>query len=112
MTGQFGGPISEGLEWPRLHLQWRWFDASLLVANSANNEMTVLPAVTPPVVSPVDWADIQHTIQGDGDAFGHLVQRYQGPIGQWLWRFSRDRTVWEELSQTVFVEAYLHLAKF
>ena len=51
-------------------------------------------------------------MQGRGDAYARLVARYQGEIGQWLWRFSRDRTVWEELVQSVFVEAYLHLARF
>lgn len=59
-----------------------------------------------------DVADIERTLQGQGDAYGRLVARYQGEIGQWLWRFSRDRTVWEELVQSVFVEAYLHLSKF
>lgn len=60
----------------------------------------------------VDVQDIQQTLGGDGDAYARLVARYQGEIGQWLWRFSRDRTVWEELVQTVFVEAYLHLSRF
>ncbi|MDB5390732.1 MAG: polymerase sigma factor, sigma-70 family [Planctomycetaceae bacterium] len=107
MTGLFGGPISEGLEWPRLPSGWRWLGDALLVANAAAGDTPVRP-----VVSTVDWSDIQNTLNGDGDAFGRLVQRYQTQIGQWLWRFSRDRTVWEELSQTVFVEAYLHLGKF
>ncbi|MES2792779.1 MAG: sigma-70 family RNA polymerase sigma factor [Planctomycetota bacterium] len=59
-----------------------------------------------------DIEDIEQTLQGQGDAYARLVARYQGEIGQWLWRFSRDRTVWEELVQSVFVEAYLHLARF
>ncbi len=60
----------------------------------------------------VDVQDIQQTLNGDGSAYARLVARYQGEIGQWLWRFSRDRTVWEELVQSVFVEAYLHLSRF
>ena len=60
----------------------------------------------------VDIEDIELTLQGQGDAYGRLVARYQGEIGQWLWRFSRDRTVWEELVQSVFVEAYINLARF
>lgn len=107
MTGLFGGPIPDGLGLPRLHQPWRWLGDALVVANIAGEDETARPSV-----SPVDWTDIQSTLAGDGDAFGRLVQRYQGQIGQWLWRFSRDRTVWEELSQTVFVEAYLHLGKF
>ena len=59
-----------------------------------------------------DIQDIQQTLNGNGDAYARLVARYQTEIGQWLWRFSRDRTVWEELLQTVFVEAYLHLSRF
>lgn len=107
MTGLFGRPNPEGLEWPRLRERLRWLGDSLLVANSTGGD-----AAARPLVSTADWTDIQNTLNGDGDAFGRLVQRYQAQIGQWLWRFSRDRTVWEELSQTVFVEAYLHLGKF
>lgn len=65
-----------------------------------------------PTVLAVDIQDIQQTLDGDGNAYGRLVARYQPEIGQWLWRFSRDRTVWEELVQSVFVEAYLHLSRF
>ncbi|MDB5335225.1 MAG: polymerase sigma factor, sigma-70 family [Planctomycetaceae bacterium] len=64
------------------------------------------------LVLAADIEDIEKTLQGQGDAYARLVARYQGEIGQWLWRFSRDRTVWEELVQSVFVEAYLHLARF
>lgn len=64
------------------------------------------------LVLAVDIEDIEQTLQGQGDAYGRLVARYQGEIGQWLWRFSRDRTVWEELVQSVFVEAYINLARF
>ena len=64
------------------------------------------------LVLAADIEDIEQTLQGRGDAYARLVARYQGEIGQWLWRFSRDRTVWEELVQSVFVEAYLHLARF
>jgi len=107
MTGLFAGPTSGGLEWLRLHQWLRLVGETLLAASASGDD-----AAPRPVVSVVDWTDIQNTLNGDGDAFGELVRRYQGQIGQWLWRFSRDRTVWEELSQTVFVEAYLHLGKF
>lgn len=65
-----------------------------------------------PAVLAVDIQDIEQTLTGDGDAYGRLVARYQSEIGQWLWRFTRDRTIWEELVQSVFVEAYIHLARF
>jgi len=59
-----------------------------------------------------DWADVRATLDGNGQAYGRLVRRYQQPIGAYLWRFTRDRNQWEELVQDVFVEAFLSLGKF
>ena len=59
-----------------------------------------------------DWADIRASLEGDGQAFGRLVQRYQKPISSYLWRFTRQRQVWEELIQDVFVEAFLSLRTY
>ncbi len=56
-----------------------------------------------------DSEDIRQTRQGDSDAYRRLVERYQAHVAQILWRFSRDRSVHEELVQDVFVEAYLSL---
>ncbi len=81
---------------------------SLLLAQEA----TAGEAERRKLVLAADIEDIEKTLQGQGDAYARLVARYQGEIGQWLWRFSRDRTVWEELVQSVFVEAYLHLGRF
>lgn len=66
-------------------------------------------------VSPVsldDLREIKASLEGDGDAYGRLVRRYQGEIGRYMWRFSRDRAVCEELVQDVFVEAYVSLHSF
>lgn len=66
----------------------------------------------PAAVSEPDAADIAASLAGDGDAFARIVRRYQGEIGLTLWRFSRDRAVWEELVHDVFVEAYLGLPSY
>ncbi|OYW24741.1 MAG: hypothetical protein B7Z55_01325 [Planctomycetales bacterium 12-60-4] len=59
-----------------------------------------------------DWDDIRASIAGDGAAYGRLVARHQQAIARYLWRFTRDPQVHEELVQTVFVEAYFQLGTF
>lgn len=59
-----------------------------------------------------DWLDVRASIAGDGEAFERLVRRYQQPIADYMWRFTRDRLHWEELVQEVFVEAYLSLGSY
>jgi RNA polymerase sigma-70 factor (ECF subfamily) len=59
-----------------------------------------------------DPEDIRRTQDGDPDAYRRLVERYQDHVGQILWRFSRDRSIHEELVQDVFVEAYLSLKTY
>jgi RNA polymerase sigma-70 factor, ECF subfamily len=61
---------------------------------------------------PTDWADVQASLRGDGEAYARLVRRYQPPIAATMWRFTRDRRQWEELVHDVFVEAYLSLARY
>jgi len=56
-----------------------------------------------------DLEEIQESRHGDPDAYRRLVERHQEHVARILWRFSRDRTVHEELVQDVFVEAYLSL---
>ena len=60
----------------------------------------------------LDRADIRDSLAGDGDAYRRLVERYQQPIADYLWRFTRDRRQWEELVQDVFVEGYLSLPTY
>jgi len=68
-----------------------------------------VPGVEPDVV---DAEDIRLTRQGDPDAYRRLIERHQVHVAKILWRFSRDRSVHEELVQDVFVEAYLSLNTF
>ena len=63
-------------------------------------------------MSNVDAADIQAALEGNGEAYGRLVRRYQSEIGQTMWRFTRDRNDFEELVQEVFVQAYSSLASY
>lgn len=49
---------------------------------------------------------------GDGDAFDQIVLRHQGTIALLMRRFSVRREVIEELTQTVFVKAFLSLASY
>jgi len=60
----------------------------------------------------LDAADIRDSLCGDGDAFARLVERYQQPIANAMWRFTRDPRQWEELVQDVFVEGYLSLPTY
>lgn len=62
-----------------------------------------------PIAEPADWPDVRATLDGDGEAYARLVRRYQGEMGVYLWRFTRDRGQWEELVHEVFVEAYRSL---
>jgi RNA polymerase sigma-70 factor (ECF subfamily) len=52
---------------------------------------------------------VQASLGGDHDAYARLVRRYQQTIGVTMWRFTRQRQLWEELVHDVFVEAYLGL---
>lgn len=63
-------------------------------------------------VSSLDWRELQASLAGDGEAYGRLVARYQQTIARYLWRFTRDPQIHEELVQTVFVEAFFQLHSF
>jgi RNA polymerase sigma-70 factor (ECF subfamily) len=60
----------------------------------------------------IDIDDVRLSRQGDPDAYTRLIERHQQEISKIMWRFSRNRTVHEELVQDVFVEAYISLATY
>ncbi len=64
------------------------------------------------VTSGSDDEDIRRSLNGDEDAYARLMQRYQSIIFQQMWRFTRDRTLLEELVQEVFVEVYMSLKSY
>ncbi len=60
----------------------------------------------------IDSADIGATLQGSGDAYARLVNRYQQEIASQVWKYAQRPEVMEELVHDVFVEAYLSLRTF
>jgi len=56
-----------------------------------------------------DWEDIQASLDGDGAAYGRLVERYEKDIARQMLRYSRDPREVRELTQEVFVQAYQSL---
>lgn len=59
-----------------------------------------------------DLKEIQDCLNGNQDAYASLVRRHEPRIRQLMWRFARNECLCEELTQDVFVEAYLSLAKY
>ena len=55
---------------------------------------------------------IQACIAGDEAGWAELVRRHRPDVARQMWRFSRDRGVWEELIQDVFVELYYSLPRY
>ena len=60
----------------------------------------------------VDVQDIQESLNGSGDAYARLIERYQNTMAARMWRFTRDHTEHQELVQEVFVQAYISLASY
>jgi RNA polymerase sigma-70 factor (ECF subfamily) len=65
-----------------------------------------------PDVAEIDLMDIAVALNGGQDAYGRLVKRYQDAVSRWMWRFTRDRVILEELVQDVFIEAWVSLSRF
>lgn len=59
-----------------------------------------------------DADQIRSALAGDQAAYARLIEVHQSAIGVYLWRFTRDPNVREELIQEVFVEAYFSLSGF
>lgn len=59
-----------------------------------------------------DWPLVWATLQGEEEAFRSLVERNIVAVQRQMRHFSLDVLVIEELTQSVFTEAYLNLATF
>lgn len=55
---------------------------------------------------------VQRTLTGDHDAFEELVLRYQKPVFNAILRMVRDQEDAREISQNVFMKAFVNLRKF
>ncbi len=63
-------------------------------------------------VAEIDSLDITGAVDGGQDAYGRLMKRHQDAVAKWMWRFTRDRVILEELVQDVFIEAWASLSRF
>ena len=63
-------------------------------------------------VAETDLRDIAVALNGGQNGYARLVRRHQEAVSRWMWRFTRDRVILEELVQDVFVEAWASLPRF
>jgi len=56
--------------------------------------------------------EVRAAVNGDGQAFARLIDRYQQQVAAQMWKFSRDPATHEELVQETFVEVYRSLGSF
>lgn len=82
------------------------------LAADHRSEQAGLVQADEPIVCSIDWNDIQSSLNGDGQAYARLVNRYQDQIAAQMWRLSRQQSDCEQLVQDVFVEAYVSLKKY
>jgi RNA polymerase sigma-70 factor (ECF subfamily) len=57
-----------------------------------------------------DASLVERARGGDRAAFAALVERYQQPVGSYLWRLTRDRDLAADLTQDTFLRAYRSIA--
>ena len=58
----------------------------------------------------IDIEDVDRVLAGDTEAFSGIVRRWQGPLVNMAWRYSRDRARAEEMAQEAFVRAWRGLS--
>jgi len=59
-----------------------------------------------------DRRDITASLAGDQVAYARLVRRHESAVAAQMWRFTRQRSLCEELVQDVFVEVYFSLGRY
>jgi len=64
------------------------------------------------MVQPTDVDLIERTLDGDGAAFGLIVERFQRKIYRIVRAAVRDEMEADSITQDTFVQAYTHLASF
>jgi RNA polymerase sigma-70 factor, ECF subfamily len=59
-----------------------------------------------------DEAVVARVLAGDASAFALIVQRWQGPLVNLAYRFCRDRSRAQDMTQEAFLRAFRGLAKW
>jgi RNA polymerase sigma-70 factor (ECF subfamily) len=59
-----------------------------------------------------DQSDVDKVLAGEVAAFEGIVRRWQGPLVNLAYRFTRDRARAEEMAQEAFLRAYRSLGKW
>jgi RNA polymerase sigma factor (sigma-70 family) len=59
-----------------------------------------------------DGPDVRACLQGDEAAYARIIRRHEPQVAALMWRLCHDRGTCEELTQDVFVKAYLSLASY
>ena len=59
-----------------------------------------------------DLQTIQRVLEGDGNAFRLLVERYQGPLFSLVGNLVQDPNDRDDIAQETFLAAYLHLNSY
>ena len=59
-----------------------------------------------------DLQDLRRVLAGETDAFAGIVRRWQGPLMNLAWRYTRDRAQAEDWAQEAFLKAYRRLSSF
>jgi len=62
--------------------------------------------------APTDSELIARTLEGDGNAYGLIVERFQRKIFRVAYAIVRDETEADTITQDTFIQAYTHLHKF
>jgi len=55
---------------------------------------------------------VRLSLEGDEEAFGLLVKKYQKKVFHLAYGFTRDRETADDLAQEAFIKAYFNLSKF
>ncbi len=62
--------------------------------------------------NPADVLIVQDVLNGDKEAFAHIVNRYKGPLYNLAFRMTASRDVAVDLAQETFVKAYAGLSRY
>jgi RNA polymerase sigma-70 factor (ECF subfamily) len=90
-----------------MYAEATWETLMSFVEANTNNMIGSNSAVTE-----IDLRDIVTALEGGQDAYERLMKRYQDGVSTWMWRFTRDRVILEDLVQEVFIEAWISLSRF